>query len=136
MRRLIFWILLIPAVAAFGTFALNNRALVALDLWPFGVLVELPVYLALALALGVGAVLGGVASWVSSARTRRKAKSSNYEGEVAKRELAQANNNTERLESELAALRSQARQPRPRHVHQGGEAPLGAEKNATILPPH
>lgn len=136
MRRLIFWILLIPAVAAFGAFALNNRAQIALDLWPFGILIELPVYLALAISVVIGAVLGGMASWMSSGRARRKFKSSSYEGEVARRELLAAKTNTERLERELATLRGQVRQPR-----QQADAPPDvpgpdAEKIVTLTPPH
>jgi len=51
-------------------FAVSNRDPVKLTLFPFPVLLEMPVYLALIAALAVGVVVGVVASYVSRLRAR------------------------------------------------------------------
>lgn len=102
MRRLLSWLIMAPALAAVAVFALNNKTPVALDLWPFGLEVEMPVYLALLLALGAGALLGGVAAWLGQGRVRSKLREQVYEGEVARRELRAEQDKAAALESELA----------------------------------
>ncbi|MSP47839.1 MAG: DUF1049 domain-containing protein [Alphaproteobacteria bacterium] len=71
-------------------FALSNRAPVAIGLWPFDDLVEMPVYL---LALGglvlgflTGAALAGFGTLSARLRARREAK----RAETAERKLAEA----------------------------------------------
>ncbi len=98
MRRLVFWLIFVPALAGIVVFALNNRSVVAVDLWPFGVSVEMPVYLAFLLSLGVGVVLGGFVSWLGQSRTRAQLRERVYQGEVARRELAVEREKTARLE--------------------------------------
>ncbi len=98
MRRLVFWLIFVPALAGIVVFALNNRSVVAVDLWPFGVSVEMPIYLAFLLSLGGGVVLGGFVSWLGQSRTRAQLREQVYQGEVARRELAAEREKTARLE--------------------------------------
>lgn len=49
-------------------FAVSNRDPVTLKLFPFPLLLEMPVYLALIAALAIGVVVGVVASYVSRVR--------------------------------------------------------------------
>ena len=97
---------MIPALAVVVTFALNNKQAVALDLWPFSILVEMPVYLALLLALALGALVGGTAAWLGQGRVRSKLRDQAYEGEVARRELAQERERALGLERELDKRRA------------------------------
>lgn len=102
MRRIASWLIMVPALVAVVVFALNNKTPVALDLWPFGFLVEMPTYLALFLALGLGVVVGGVVAWISQGRTRSSLRDEAYEGEVARRELRAEKERVRELEAELA----------------------------------
>lgn len=87
MRRLLTWLLVLPALLAVVVFALNNKVPIALDLWPSGYVVEMPAFLALFIALGLGVVLGGLVAWLGQGRVRAKLREEAYEGEVARREL-------------------------------------------------
>lgn len=97
---------MVPALAAVVVFALNNKQSVALDLWPFSLLIEMPVYLALLLALALGALIGGTAAWLGQGRVRSKLRDQAYEGEVARRELTQERERALNLERELDKLRA------------------------------
>lgn len=101
MRRILSWLIMVPALAAVVIFALNNKQSVALDLWPFSLLIEMPVYLALLLALALGALVGGTAAWLGQGRVRSKLRDQAYEGEVARRELIQERERALTLEREL-----------------------------------
>ncbi|MFC1673906.1 lipopolysaccharide assembly protein LapA domain-containing protein [Pseudomonadota bacterium] len=106
MRRIISALILVPAGVAVVVFALHNKGPLALDLWPFGLTVEMPLYLVLALVLGAGVVLGGVVSWSGQGRVRANLRDKIYEAEVARRELQTERETTAKLEKELAELKS------------------------------
>lgn len=125
MRRLITWTILLPVIVAVVVFALNNRQPMALDLWPFAIMLELPVYLAILLALVAGIFFGGVASWLVGAKVRGRYREKAYEAQVLSRELAEEKQKTERLQ--------QAAQPAP--VKPYGVSGPGSSP-AEILPPH
>ncbi|MDX2101095.1 MAG: LapA family protein [Alphaproteobacteria bacterium] len=63
MRRL--WLLIgLPLVAAAAVFAANNRTAAPIDLWPFGITIDVPVFLLVLGTLAVGLLLGGAFVWV------------------------------------------------------------------------
>lgn len=95
------WLIMAPAFIAVVVFALNNKTAVILDLWPFGLTVELPVYLAFLLALVLGVLLGGFAAWLGQARSRSALRDQVYQGEVARRELAAEREKNVILQREL-----------------------------------
>lgn len=123
MRRLISWLIMVPAFIAVTVFALNNKASLALDLWPSGLMIEMPIYLAFLLALAMGALLGGVAAWLGQGRARGALRGQAYEGEVARRELNSARETIATLQSQLD---QQADAPSPA---------VPAAKQETLLPP-
>lgn len=125
MRRILTWLIAVPVLVAVVVFALHNKSNLALDLWPFGLVIELPVYLALAFALLAGALLGGMAAWAGQARMRASLRDQMYQGEVLRRELKTERETTERLQRDLEAAKQQARAP-------AVSAP-GAQE--TLLPP-
>ena len=106
MRRFFSWLIVVPALVAVTVFAINNKSPVVLDLWPFGLMVEMPVYLAFLLALAVGALVGGTAAWLGQGRVRGALREQAYEGEVARRELNTEREKTANLERELDRLRA------------------------------
>ena len=108
MRRLLSWLMMVPAFIAVVVFALNNKTHVVLDLWPSGLVVEMPVYLAFLLALAAGALIGGIAAWWGQGRARGALREQAYDGEVARRELTAAREHNTALQRELDQLRTTA----------------------------
>lgn len=106
MRRIFMWIVLLPVVLVVLVFALNNRSGIAIDLWPFGIVVEMPVYLAFIIMLFFGAILGGIASIISGVKERAKASNIAYEAEVKRRELEKLKSRCVSLEAELKQIKS------------------------------
>lgn len=133
MRRILSWLIMAPALVAVVVFALNNKAPVALDLWPFSVLVEMPLYLALLLALALGALAGGFAAWLGQGRVRSNLRDQAYEGEVARRELAAERDKSERLQRDLDRLR--AANEKAENKAQGETLPALSENQAETLAP-
>ncbi|MDF2094663.1 LapA family protein [Aquibaculum arenosum] len=70
MRRLS-WIITIPLLVIAVVFAVVNRQPVAVQLWPFEITLQAPLFLVVLLAIFVGFVLGGIASWLAAGRKRR-----------------------------------------------------------------
>lgn len=109
MRRIVSWALalvMVPILALVVTFALNNKIPMELNLWPFGLVLELPVYLGLFGAMIVGVVLGGLVAWFGQGQVRSSLRGQIYEGEVARRELKTEREKTEALKQELKALKT------------------------------
>jgi uncharacterized integral membrane protein len=78
-------------------FAVGNRGLVSVSLWPTPFALELPLWVVLMLGLFAGAVLGGLASWLGgwrrraeAGRWRRRAERLEREQAARKREEEQA----------------------------------------------
>ncbi|MGQ0664257.1 MAG: lipopolysaccharide assembly protein LapA domain-containing protein [Pseudomonadota bacterium] len=90
--KFLFWIVAIPLVVLAALFAVANRALVTVDLWPLPDRFRLPLFAALALAVYLGFLFGALAAWWSGRRARARA-----------REAARRN---DRLERENAALQA------------------------------
>jgi putative membrane protein len=91
--RILFWVLVLLVAIALAAFAVSNRAPVALALWPFPWLLDLPIYLAILGALLLGFVAGALAAWAGGRHSRR--------------ELRRQRRRTAALERELAATQAQ-----------------------------
>lgn len=74
MRRLSL-LVTIPLALAFVVFAVTNRQIVVLNLWPFGVALSLPLFLLALGMLGVGALIGAFWIWMPLLRWRLRARS-------------------------------------------------------------
>ncbi len=68
------WILTLPLIAVAAIFAIANREQITLDLWPFEASPRLPLFVILLACLVLGLVVGGLATWLSAAPTRRRAR--------------------------------------------------------------
>jgi len=68
-------------------FAMTNRAPVVLDLWPFNITVEAPLFVIVLASAFVGLLAGAVAGWLSGAATRRRARAAERRVHELEREL-------------------------------------------------
>jgi uncharacterized integral membrane protein len=87
------WILTLPLIVVAVIFAIANREPIDLDLWPFEVSPQIPLFVILLAFLAVGLVVGGLATWLSAAPARRRA--------------GQARRRVAELEREAARLRQE-----------------------------
>lgn len=134
MRRIISWatwLFMAPLFAASIVFALNNKSLVTLNLWPFGLMVELPIYLAMFFVLGVGVLIGGVVAWLGQSRVRSTLRAAAYDGEVARRELKSEREKLDALARELNAAKSAP----PQSTSPTTTSPVPVTAPETLPPP-
>ena len=96
--KILYWIVLALVALALALFAASNREAVSLGFWPFGMALELPLYLAILLTFFVGVLCGAVSAWVGGRHWRRAARQ-------RQRRIAA-------LESELEATQAQLAGPR------------------------
>jgi putative membrane protein len=92
--KLLFWIIGVPLLLLAAFFAIANRELVTVSLWPVADPVEIPLFVAIVAPLYFGVMIGVLAGWWSGAhraRTRRRSETRRAEA----------------LEQEVATLRSQ-----------------------------
>lgn len=132
MRRIITWaswLIMAPLFVAAVVFALNNKSGVTLNLWPFGLMVELPIYLAMFFVLGLGVLIGGVVAWLGQGRVRSNLRAQAYEGEVARRELK-----TEREKLDTATRELNAAKPTPTPPASSSPVPKAGTVE-TLAPP-
>ncbi|CAA7619504.1 conserved hypothetical protein [Magnetospirillum sp. LM-5] len=90
MARFLGWIVGLPLAALMALFAVANRHEVRLELWPLPWSVDLPVYLAVLGALGLGLVIGLAAAWLSGHGARRAARQQRHRAESLTRQIEQA----------------------------------------------
>jgi putative membrane protein len=91
--RILYRAVILAGAIVLILFAVSNREMVALELWPLPFEVSLPLYLPFFLALLVGFLIGASAAWVG--------------GRGPRRELHRRRRRIEALERELAATQSQ-----------------------------
>lgn len=102
MRKFLTAIVVLPVAALLLIFAIANREPVVLSLDPFSPgapawSIQLPLFLVILMAVGVGVVVGAIADWVGQGRYRREARHQRHE--------------VRRLEQEARDLRRQAAPP-------------------------
>ncbi len=126
MGRFFSWLILIPVAAVAIAFAVSNRTLAPLDLWPLPFVAQLPVFALVLGAAVVGFVFGGIMSWLSGGRTRRRARHAEARADRAERDHEQAKMRLLRLEDEAR----QTREKLAAAEHSGDDARLPAPKDA------
>ena len=82
------WILTLPLIVVAAIFAIANRQPVTLDLWPFEASPQLPLFVILLACVVLGLVVGGLATWMSAAPTRRRARQARRRVAELEREAA------------------------------------------------
>ncbi len=66
------WIITLPITLVVVTFAVINRGLVAVDLWPLPLSVETPLFVLVLGSALAGFLFGGLVMWWSAGRQRQK----------------------------------------------------------------
>jgi uncharacterized integral membrane protein len=87
------WILTLPLIALAAIFAIANRELTTLDLWPFELSPRLPLFVILLVCVAFGLAVGGLATWLSAAPGRQRARQ-------ARRRVAELEREAVRLRQE------------------------------------
>ena len=105
------WIITLPLLVAVVVFSVNNIGDMALDLWPFGIVVMWPTYLVVLLTFVLGFIGGGIVMWLSAGSTRRE----------ARRQRAEAR----RLQHELDSLRRATEAAKPASPPAPGQLAAG-----------
>jgi lipopolysaccharide assembly protein A len=86
--RAIYWFAVLIIAVILGSFAASNREAVRLGLWPLPYLIDVPLYLAVLIALLGGLALGAAAAWLRGGRSRRELRRCRRGNEALARELA------------------------------------------------
>jgi uncharacterized integral membrane protein len=94
MMRFLKFVLLLPVVAAVLLVALGNRQIVTLHIHPFQDIempehtLDVPLYIVMLVAVMVGVVIGGFATWLEQGRHRAAARRARVEVKRLTAELA------------------------------------------------
>lgn len=83
--KFLFWIIVIALLFVAGFFAVANREVVQIDLWPLAKVV-MPLYLGLICTLALGFVLGAVVAWWSGRSARSRARREARRADALQRE--------------------------------------------------
>ncbi|MCW2235802.1 LapA family protein [Azospirillum canadense] len=100
--RFIALIITVPIAIAAVLFAISNRGVVTLSLWPLPFTLDAPVYLATLVALAVGFLAGGIVAWNAQRRHRRRARRSTDRVFYLERELKETQARAAAAEKRLA----------------------------------
>lgn len=73
MKRLR-WLITIPLALILIVFAVNNRHLVEVNLWPLGFVVQWPLFVFVYVGVIAGFLAGGLIAWASSGLRHRRAR--------------------------------------------------------------
>lgn len=105
MRNLLKFLIIAPLALIFLAFALANRHNVVVSFDPFGggdipsPQIVLPLFLVLIVAIAIGVVLGGFATWLRQGRFRKAAREAKAQVEVMRGE-------NESLRAQIKALQA------------------------------
>lgn len=86
--KLLFWVFVAVVATALALFAVTNRQVVSLGLWPLPFVLDLPLYLAILAALLIGFVAGALAAWIAGRQGRREGRRRGRRIAALERELA------------------------------------------------
>jgi uncharacterized integral membrane protein len=104
--RVTFWIVGVPLLLVGAFFAVANRELVSVDLWPLTGQIRLPLFAALVGALYLGFILGAAVAWWAGRGARGR-------GRDARRRLAVLAEENAKLQAQLAAAKPPDGNPPP-----------------------
>ena len=93
LNRLVIVLILVPLAVLLIAFAVANRTIVPTTFDPFnpgnpGLTVEWPLFVVLFIALALGLVVGGTATWIGQGRYRKLARQRSIEAEALKQSQA------------------------------------------------
>lgn len=109
MKTFFKWLLLLPVALVVLVFAVANRHSTTVVLDPLGLLtsgivISAPLFIILFLAMMVGVLVGGIASWIVQGKHRRAAREAMADLRIMREESRARTEEVARLRTELAAL--------------------------------
>lgn len=102
--KIVFWIFAVVAVVFTIDFVMTNGQSVAFGSWLLPWQVEMPVGLTVLCAFVVGLLVGGLLSWSSGGRQRRRARAAERRAETLERELGGLVRRAEEAEREAITV--------------------------------
>ena len=113
-------LLAVPVLIILVAFALSNRQVVQLGLWPTDITLNAPLSITILVASGLFFIVGALMTWGASVTTASRAR--------------QAERTVRQLEAEVQALKAQPRTAQSRSMQPGSMQP-GSVGTAMALPP-
>jgi putative membrane protein len=98
------FLMAVPLLLLLVLFALSNRAPVPLRLWPTDLAVEVPLSLAVLLAMGVAFLLGGLFVWFSALAQRARARRAEAHVRLLDAQLAELKARLARFDANAPSL--------------------------------
>lgn len=119
LRKIVTWIIIIPAAAIMIAFAVANRQMVTVSFDPFSATspayaVTLPLFVVLLVVLILGVLVGGFAAWLGQSKWRRSAR---------------------RLKADLRALQQDIDIRDARDIYRNQPQPSAGQASLSIAPP-
>lgn len=68
------WLITLPLAIVLVVFAVNNRHMAEVDLWPLGFVVVWPLFVYVFLGAGIGLLIGALFAWISGGAARKFAR--------------------------------------------------------------
>lgn len=68
------WLITLPLAIVLVVFAVNNRHMAEVDLWPLGFVVVWPLFVYVFLGTGIGLLMGALFAWISGGAARKLAR--------------------------------------------------------------
>ena len=108
LRKLVFWLVLVPLAIVILMFAVANREIVTVSFDPFNsttptIAITLPLFAVIIAVAMLGVLAGGMATWFRQSRFRRAARQHEAEARQARTQLADLRSQAPR-EQRFAAL--------------------------------
>ena len=97
------WILTLPLIVVAVIFAIANREPITLDLWPLDTSPRLPLFVILLACVAFGLAVGGLATWLSAAPARQRARQARRRVAELEREAVRLRQERDRAPSAGAA---------------------------------
>ena len=96
LRRLVFWLILVPIAIVILMFAMANREIVTVSFDPFSATapaasVSIPLFVLIFVLVILGVVIGGVAAWLRQSGYRRAARQADADVRALRREIETLN---------------------------------------------
>jgi len=96
LRKLVFWLILVPLAIVILMFAVANREIVTVSFDPFSVTapaasVSVPLFVLIFVLVILGVIIGGVAAWLRQSGYRRAARQRDADVTALRREIETLN---------------------------------------------
>ena len=96
VRKLVFWLVLVPLAIIILMFAIANREMVTVSFDPFNAAqpaasITVPLFVLIFILVILGVIIGGVASWLRQSEYRRAARRRDSDVSALRREIETLN---------------------------------------------